>query len=80
MQDVNLTHRIIDNLTWKKHSKKNSDSEHNDDEKKKRIDNANWKQNRKKKISTDNKCRATEKNQKNYRKEQKWNDEIKMTL
>ena len=48
--------------------------------KKKRIDCANWKRNRKKEISTNNKCRIIEKNQKSYKEKQKWNDKIEITF
>ena len=46
--------------------------------KKEKIDIANRKRSRKNETSTDNRCRIIEENQKNYKREQKWNDEIEM--
>ena len=48
--------------------------------KKKEIDDENRKRSRKKRIAKHNECWTFEKNQKNHRKEQKRNDEIKMTF
>ena len=54
----------------KKHDKNNNDSEHNNNEKKKELTVRIENKIEKKETSTNNKCRVTEENQKNYKKEQ----------